>query len=443
MASAEHKRHLLVGLGRSGLACLRFLLERGERVDVTDAAAELPALEEASLRDRDIGRCLGELRAPRPIDEYASLLLSPGIAPDSDIVRAARDAGVEVINEIELYARQVQVPVIAVTGSNGKSTVVSMLGHVGEALGLRIGVGGNIGTPALELLAGEFAAHVLELSSFQLELVTGLRTRTAIVLNLSEDHLDRHASLAEYARIKQRIYRECDRPLVNRGDSLAAGGIEAWASIGEGEAGGDESWGLIEREGSTWICRGDRGLLDAGRLRVAGRHNAFNAMAALALLDAAGFDAEAAAEALTGFAGLPHRCQWVGRFDEVDWYDDSKGTNVGSTLAALNGLPAPIIWLGGGVGKGQDFSPIGPVLGARGKAAVTFGRDGGRIAEALQGHLPVHREADLGSSVRRARALAAPGDTVLLSPACASFDQFSGYEARGRAFADAVKAVHA
>lgn len=436
---ATDKRSLIVGLGRSGLASLRHVLALGGQADITDAAERLALLDADEFATSDIAVQLGELAAPRPLATYAELVLSPGVSPRIELVRSARALGIPVVNEVELYARAVSVPVIGVTGSNGKSTVVSMIGHVGEVLGLDIGVGGNIGTPALELLARHHAMHVLELSSFQLELAESLRTVSAIVLNVSEDHLDRHASLGEYAAIKRRIYRACERPLVNAGDSLAGAGVDAWARIG----GPDAAWQLADRDGARWICRGAEPLLDTAQLRVAGEHNAFNAMAALALLDAAGVNATEAAGAICGFPGLAHRCQWVGRFDEVDWYDDSKGTNVGSTLAALNGLPAPIIWLGGGVGKGQDFAPIGPVIGDRGKAAVTFGRDGGLIADALQGRVPVYREADLGGSVRRARSLAGPGDTVLLSPACASFDQFDGFEARGRAFADAVRAVHA
>ncbi len=438
MATVEKTRSLIVGLGRSGLSALRYLSAQGEVCDVTDAAEQVPGLAQTGAMSQVNAMRLGDLAAPAPLGAYRQVVLSPGISPREPLIRALAEAGAEILNDVELFARAVPAPVIGVTGSNGKSTVVSMLAHALRASGWRVGLGGNIGTPALDLLASPADVYVLELSSFQLELVRSLRCAAAVSLNVSEDHLDRHASVAEYAAVKRRIYQGCSFCLVNRDDALAGAGVAADASFG---LRGDEDWHLEQGEAGPWIARGADRVLEVSRLRVAGLHNALNAMAALALLDGFGADLAAGAEALTRFAGLPHRCQWIGRYAGIDWYDDSKGTNVGSTLAALNGLPAPVIWIGGGVGKGQDFRPMAPVLAARGKAAITYGRDGDEIAAVLDGLLPVYREPDLRASVARARAIAVPGDRVLLSPACASFDQFSGYEARGRAFAQAVSEV--
>lgn len=443
MTRVRARRNLIIGAGASGLSALRHLRALGVPCDVTDGAQRIAALEDPDLVAGDVVVRLGELAAPRPLDEYARAVLSPGISPRHPLVQALRAAGVPVVNDIDLYAREVRCPVIAVTGSNGKSTVVSMISHALAGAGLRVAVGGNIGTPALELLGTDAQIHVLELSSFQLEVAAPLPTVAATCLNLSEDHLDRHAGMDEYAAAKRRIYAACRHPVVFRDQPVTWQGVRPHASYGLAAGPGARDWSLRAIDGSPWICCGEEPVLDSSRLKVPGAHNRINAMAALALIDAAGLPLAAAAEALTTFAGLPHRCQWVGNHAGRDWYDDSKGTNVGAALAAIEAVGGPMIWIGGGIGKGQDFSPLRAALSGVARAAVLIGRDGPRIAEALSGAVPVHLATDLHEAVRSALALSQPGDRILLSPACSSLDQFSGYAERGERFAAAARELAA
>jgi UDP-N-acetylmuramoylalanine--D-glutamate ligase len=322
-----------------------------------------------------------------------------------------------------------------------------------EGAGRRIAVGGNLGPPALDLLAGPVPdAYVLELSSFQLERTASLRPAVACVLNLSPDHIDRHGSFAAYAAAKARVLDGAGVVVLNRDDAAVAAlasGLAATQPVvwfGLGAPTGARDLGLLQRDGATWLARGDEALLPAAALRLPGRHNIANALAALALVQALGVPLADALPALGQFTGLPHRTQWLAERAGVAWYDDSKGTNVGATLAAIEGL-APtrpsgrLVLILGGQGKGQDFAPLRGALAAHGRAAVLIGEDAGAIDRALDDAVPVQRAVDMNAAVAAAAALAEPGDGVLLSPACASFDMFSGYAARGEAFARAVHAL--
>jgi UDP-N-acetylmuramoylalanine--D-glutamate ligase len=346
---------------------------------------------------------------------------------------------------VELFARHVDAPVVAITGSNGKSTVTTLVGEMAAHAGWDTRVGGNLGTPALDLLTDRVPdLYVLELSSFQLETTRSLRPAAAVVLNVSADHLDRYRSLDEYAAAKASIYRGARTAVVNGDDPIVAGfdvGAAERCAFSLARVPEPGGFGLREIDGEPWLVRGAAGLLPAAALKIRGRHNLANALAAFALGEALGLPRAAMVEAAQSFAGLPHRTQWVAERDGVSWYNDSKGTNVGATLAALNGFPGKVVLLAGGLGKGADFTPLRPVLAQKGRALVVFGRDAPLIAAAVGDACPIHHAADLGEVITCARACARPGDTVLFSPACASFDMFRNFEDRGERFAAAVQAM--
>ncbi|AOV18635.1 UDP-N-acetylmuramoyl-L-alanine--D-glutamate ligase [Acidihalobacter aeolianus] len=439
---AEAIDNLVVGLGATGLSVVRYLAARGEPFAVVDSRAEPPGLGELAAIGMPQEIHLGAF--DRDVFHRARrLIVSPGVAVSNPAIEEARAAGAEVIGDIELFAREARAPVIAITGSNGKSTVTTLVGEMARRAGMRAAVGGNLGTPALDLLGdGAPDLYVLELSSFQLETTDSLHPRAAVVLNVSPDHMDRYASLDAYAQAKARIYARAAHCVVNRDDPLAASLVSDCARTGFGLSSpraGD--YGLIERDGGHWLARGDMPLLAAAELRMAGRHNLANALAALALGYEAGLPQQAMLAALREFPGLPHRCQWVGRRDEVDWYNDSKGTNVGATLAAIEGLDGPLVLIAGGQGKGQDFAPLRTALAGRARGVLLIGVDAPRLREALDGVAPLLDAPDMPAAVALAARLAQPGDRVLLSPACASLDMYRNYMARGDDFVRAYEGL--
>ncbi|MDM4770655.1 UDP-N-acetylmuramoyl-L-alanine--D-glutamate ligase [Solimonas sp. SE-A11] len=453
MSRYAGKHMLVVGLGASGASALRYLVREGARVTATDSRAAPAGLAELQQQFPDIAFHCGAFAAPAPLSQYAEAVLSPGIALDEPFVRELAAAGVSLAGDVELFARAAKAPVIGITGSNGKSTVTTLVGEMALAAGLRTGIGGNLGTPALDLLRDDAQLYVLELSSFQLETTHSLRCVAATILNLSQDHLDRHGTMEHYGAIKARIFRGCATAVVNRDDAMVMAlaresGIgnressqQLW-SFGLGAPQQQGEYGLVRKDGSNQLTDYDsRFSIPDSQLKIHGLHNAANALAALALADAAGIPREASLRALRAFGGLAHRCQFVAEIDGVQYFNDSKGTNVGSTLAALNGLPEGIVWLAGGQGKGQSFTELREALAAKGRAAILFGEDAGRIEADVYGALPIYREPDMLAALARARGLAQRGDRVLLSPACASFDQFKSYVDRGNRFRAAVEAM--
>ncbi|TXH04437.1 MAG: UDP-N-acetylmuramoyl-L-alanine--D-glutamate ligase [Nevskiaceae bacterium] len=432
------QRILVAGLGASGAAAVRHLLSEGAEVLVWDATRSPARLAEISDKIYAKNNFCGQNITYLPLHTLRAGVLSPGISLDSEPALALKNAGVEIIGDIELFARAANAPIVGITGSNGKSTVTTLVGEMAKAAGLRVGVGGNLGTPALDLLKPDAQLYVLELSSFQLETTHSLRCRAATLLNLSQDHLDRHGTMARYGAAKARIFDGCEIAIANADDPAA----RALAPQSARRFGLDAAteYGVVQKDGADWLAHDGHALLPVSQLKIFGSHNTANALAALALADAAGIPREASLRALREFRGLPHRCEFVAEVDGVAYFNDSKGTNVGSTLAAVLGLPAPIVWLAGGQGKGQDFSELRAPLAQKGRAAVLFGEDAGRIESDVFGALPVYREPDLHAALRRARALALRGDRVLLSPACASFDQFKSYVDRGEQFRAAVRA---
>lgn len=433
-------RVAVVGLGKTGVSALRFLHWHGVDCLAMDTRDQPPGLTAAQAL-AGVPVVTGGLRSDW-LAWATHLLVSPGVELERPEIRAALEHGAELISDIDLFADQVQVPVVGVTGSNGKSTVTTLVAEMAAAAGVKVGAGGNLGTPALDLLADDCQLYVLELSSFQLERTRRLKPEAGVVLNVSPDHLDRHPDLESYAAIKGRLlawsrYRVVngDDPLVGRlASTLLPGAPVLRFSLTEPAA----DYGLIRYRNQDWLARRGERILPVSEVKLTGRHNLANVLAALALAEAVGIPLAAAALVLRRFEGLPHRMQTVAQIDGVVWINDSKGTNVGATEAAVAGLPGPLVLLAGGDSKGADFSLLRSAVAGKVKAAVVYGRDRGLLAKALDGVTEVWLVEDLPAAVAVARQIARAGDTVLLSPACASFDQFENYQARGECFTQLV-----
>lgn len=443
---ARQRARLIVGMGATGLSVARHFMREGVPFAVTDSRTQPPgALELNSLAD--VPCSFGAFSSPLPLGEIAEVVASPGVSLDEPFLHDVRAAGIPIVGDIELFARALQAaspecpPLIAITGSNGKSTVTALVADMAEAAGRRVAVGGNFGRPALDLLGEDAELFVLELSSFQLALVASLAPAAATVLNVSADHMDRHADIDDYAGIKARIFRRATVSVVNGDDARVAAMATSGRRVVIGDRAGD--WHLDGPADAPIICRGNQVFLAAADLPLRGRHNLCNALAALALGEAVGLPDATMSEALQRFPGLPHRCQFVASINGVDWVNDSKGTNVGAMLASLDGLPGPILLLAGGQAKGGDFTPVGPVMARKGRMAILFGTDAAAIAHALRDHVTVEQVPGLDEAIDRAAGAAEPGDTVLLSPGCASFDQFRGYEDRGERFVAGVRRLAA
>lgn len=437
------KQRIIVGLGATGLSVARYLAGRDLPFAVCDTRPEPPGLDKLKRFAPMADLYLGELDADL-LSSAGELIVSPGIALSTPAIKAAIDAGVSVVGDIELFAREADAPIIAITGSNAKTTVTTLVGAMVEQAGKRVAVGGNIGTPALDLLDEKADLYVLELSSFQLETTQTLNAAVAVVLNVSEDHMDRYTGLAAYHLAKHRIFRGAQQVVFNRDDALTrplvADQLPCW-SFGLSRP-DFRGFGLIEQGGQSWLAFEFKALMPTADLKIRGAHNQANALAALALGHAVGLPMPAMLAALREFAGLPHRCQWLGQYAGVDYYDDSKATNVGAALAAIEGFASDLqgkqVLIAGGDGKGADFSALlGPVA-RHCRAVILLGRDAPLLEKLFAGHVAVQRVATLDEAVVAAAAAAEPGDVVLLSPACASLDMFRNFEERGRLFADAV-----
>lgn len=440
---------VVVGLGKTGLSCVRFLKSRGYPVAVNDTRENPPGLAELRMEFPDVEVSLGCLDENLLL-QAKEIVVSPGVSiREPELLSARLHAGIAVVGDIDIFCREVSAPIIAITGSNAKSTVTTLVGLMAQNAGIDVGVGGNLGTPVLDMLRekGEQALYVLELSSFQLETTHALKAAVAVVLNISEDHMDRYASMQDYHQAKHRIFRNCQRYVVNRDDALTAPLIEdriAKTSFGLG-APDLNQFGVLVDAGEKYLARGREKLMPVRDMKIRGDHNVANVLAALALGEAVNLPMNVMLQTVREFAGLPHRCELVTEHDGIAWYNDSKGTNVGSTLAAINGLGAAItgklVLIAGGVGKGQDFSPLSVPLMKYARALVLIGEDGPKIDAAVSGSVMKVGATSLRDAVEKAKALAGSGDAVLLSPACASFDMFRNYEDRGQQFVATVNAV--
>lgn len=443
---ASDQFRIVVGLGKSGMSLVRFLARQGVPFAVADSRANPPELE-ALRRDHPAVevRC-GELDADF-LCRASELYVSPGLALATPALREAARRGVRMSGDIELFARHAAAPIVAITGSNAKSTVTTLVGEMARTAGKRVAVGGNLGTPALDLLADDVELYVIELSSFQLETTERLDAEVATCLNVSEDHMDRYAGLPDYHLAKHRIFRGARQVVVNADDALSrpllGADVPVWTfGLGRPDF---KRFGLIEDAGVKYLAFQFDKLLPVSELKVRGAHNQANALAALALGHAVGLPMADMLRALREFTGLPHRCQWLRELRQVNYYDDSKATNVGAALAAIEGLgadiPGKLLLVAGGDGKGADFSALRAPVANFCRAVVLLGRDAELIATALGDAVPLLRVASLDEALARCAELAEAGDAVLLSPACASLDMFKNFEERGRLFAQAVEAL--
>ena len=438
--SAQGAATLVVGLGATGVATARYLAARGVDVTVIDSRPAPPGLDE--LRDTHPGiRVILESQDPRWLEGVGQVVLSPGLGLDTPVAAQARQAGIPLLGDIELFARAVTEPVLAVTGSNGKSTVVTLLERMLSATGLDVAAGGNLGPPALQLLEESADIYLLEISSFQLETTETLKPQVATVLNISPDHLDRHGSLTEYAACKSKLLRAADTAVFNWDDPLVREMSREHPraipfSLRENPENG---YGIMEHQGERWFAGQRKPLLPVAAMHLRGAHNEANALAALAFSGALERDLSPQLEALEQFAGLPHRCQWVGEKDGVTFINDSKGTNVAATVAALEGLKGPFVLIAGGQSKGADFSSLAASAPGRLIGAVLIGEAAEKLEGALSGSCPTRVAGDLAAAVDLAWAFATTGTTILLSPACASMDMFADYAERGEAYIAAVQ----
>lgn len=441
---ASSKLKVIAGLGVTGLSVARHLSEMGERFVVLDSRTNPPCLAELQSELPDVSLTLGAFRddAFLGADE---VILSPGLSRQHPAVQTAINAGIPVISDIELFARRAGAPIVAITGSNGKSTVTTLVGEMFAEAGIDAAVGGNLGVPALDLLAPSVAYYVLELSSFQLESVLALNAEVATVLNISVDHMDRYRSLLDYHQAKHRIFIGAHQVVINRDDRLSAAlvgdAVKQW-SFGLDQP-DFKGFGLRQHQGEPWLYYQFEPLLAERELGMTGRHNTANALAALALGTAAGLPLPPMLTVLRRFQGLPHRCQRVATRNGVTYINDSKATNVGATLAAIAGLGCAgnLVLIAGGQGKGQDFAPLASALPNAVRQLILMGEDAPVIGDAVGGTVPVLFATGLDAAVNAAAQVARSGDIVLLSPACASFDMFRGFADRGEQFVLAVEAL--
>lgn len=450
------KRYLVLGLGKSGLSTTHFLRRHGADVKVADTRARLPEIEMLTEQYPDLDIYLGDL-SESLLEGVDFLVISPGLSLAHPLVATAKRRGVPVVGDIELFCRYAHAPIIAITGTNAKSTVVTLITDIIRDAGYKVLLGGNIGIPALDLLDsadGEPDFYVLELSSFQLETTYSLKAKVAAILNISPDHMDRYDSLDAYIKAKQRIYDRCDWALYNR-DDLNTLPLSDCADLSHAtkisfglnleKDASAISLNLLDQHGSC-LARGAEAIVPVSELKLSGVHNQSNCLAALAVSEALGIDRQSAIKTLKNFHGLPHRCEWVADVEGVRWINDSKGTNVGATLAALKGFceeySGKIVLLLGGVGKGADFSVLRDEISRHVKALIVYGEDADKILSDLEGlPCPVLRADDFDQLIKMAFAEANKSGLVLFSPACASFDMFKNFEKRGEEFKKQVQAL--
>ncbi|MDY0249018.1 MAG: UDP-N-acetylmuramoyl-L-alanine--D-glutamate ligase [Pseudomonas sp.] len=442
MQSIDQQTQVVVGLGKSGLSLVRFLARHAQPFVVADSRENPPELVALQRDYPDVTVHCGPLSADI-LSAAQVLYVSPGLALSTPAIQTAIASGVAISGDIDLFAQHACAPIVAITGSNAKSTVTTLVGQMFAAAGLNVAIGGNLGTPALDLLNDEVDVYVMELSSFQLETTSHLTARVAVCLNISEDHMDRYVDLAGYIAAKQRVFDHAQAVVMNRDDRASQPQQSHASIISFGlSAPATGQFGLREQAGEIYLACGDELLLPVNQLNIRGSHNYANALAALAIGASMNLPMAAMLSALQAFAGLEHRCQWLRNLHGVAWYNDSKATNVGAALAAIEGLgagnPGKLLLIAGGDGKGADFSSLKAPVAQYCRAVIVLGRDAERLAAALTDAVTIQRVATLEDAVLVAAQLAQAGDSVLLAPACASLDMFKSFEQRGELFAQAV-----
>lgn len=441
----KNKRIVVLGAGLTGMSCVRFLQQHHISCSVNDNRNHI-------INDAEFTRVYPNntlITGFWDLDEISQadmLIVSPGIDLHAEDLLPHIAIGCKVIGDVELFCQLNDKPIVAVTGSNGKSTVVSILSHVASALNVNMALAGNVGTPVLELVDSQVAGFIFELSSFQIETLHSMQAKVATVLNISDDHLDRHRTVENYSQIKQKIYQQCEFAVINRDDPASFNHLnlsaERISSFGLGEPSKGE-FGIVTEQNTQYLAFGKEKIIALNSLPLAGLHNALNYLATFAIAHRLGWSFEAVANACRTFYGLEHRCQRIDTSDGIHWINDSKATNVGAAVAAIEGLyptltTGKIILIAGGEGKGADFSVLSDVLINKVAKLITIGKDGPLIAQLKS--MSLHVES-LEAAVKQAHLLAEPGDIVLLSPACASLDMFKNFAERGDVFTQAVKSL--
>ena len=447
----ENRLTVIVGLGATGLSCVKYFAAMGEKVKVVDSRDEPPGLAALKERYPDVEYELGDFNLETFLTAK-ELVVSPGLSIRSPEIVAAKQAGVPITGDIDIFSKQAASPIIAVTGSNGKSTVVAILAEILRKAGKNFGLGGNLDgdnfKPALDLiLEGEKELYLLELSSFQLETTESLGAAVATILNLSADHMDRYDGIDDYHRAKLRVFSGCKQVVINRdvreSYPLEENGAAVW-DFGFGQP-GLNGLGLLQEGEDQYLVHQLEKIVSVNELKVFGQHNISNVLAAVALAMAIDIDMDAIKASIIEFCGLQHRCQWVATIDGVDFYNDSKGTNVGATLAAIEGLgehiSGHIVLIAGGIAKGADFAALVPAINKWGKMMVLIGQDAAEIASYFDTETQTYFASDMQDAVRVAMGYSIAGDAVLLSPACASFDMFENFQDRGFAFMKSVETL--
>jgi len=438
------KKIVIVGLGKTGLSCVRYLGHSEKDITVMDDRQTPPGIEELNASYPDVKCVLGKF--DRAILCSADeIILSPGVSLMNDDIQSAIASGVRVRGDIDIFSEKANAPIVAITGSNGKSTVTTLLGEMARQAGWDTGVGGNIGIPALDLLEESKQLYILELSSFQLETTENLGAHSVVILNISEDHMDRYPVKIDYLKAKQRIFRESKNIIINDDDAQSSPAVSSLKNrihFGLGPQEKDK-FSVMEREGGQrYLTKGFEPLLNIEELKIKGEHNLSNALAAMALASSVGISTQAVLSALRAFKGLEHRCQYVRTVRGVEFIDDSKATNPGSAATAISsigiGCSGKVILIAGGESKGADLSPLKAVMKTYGKAAYLIGRDASLFESTFNGCITTSKKNSLKDAIISAFELSVSGDVVLMSPACASFDMFSNFEHRGRVFSDVV-----
>lgn len=438
---------VVAGLGISGVSAVNLLHERGYQVAVTDSRTHPPGHDQIPA---GIQTSFGQLDTELLL-QAEEIILSPGLAPQLPEIQQAIAKGIPVVGDIQLLRRATEVPIVAITGSNAKSTVTTLIGLMAKEAGKKVAIGGNLGRPALDLLKDQPELIILELSSFQLETTSLLNAEVAVVLNMSEDHLDRHGDMLGYHAAKHRIFQGVRKVVFNRDDALSRPLVPDAVpvqSFGLNAPDMNQYGVLCDTDGTLWLARGRERLLKSTEMYIQGTHNIANALACLALGEAIGLPLNSMLKTLKSFKGLAHRCEYVDTVNNVRYYNDSKGTNIGATLAAIEGLGAAIaprkgkvVVILGGQGKGQDFKALRAAVQQYVKTVVLIGEDALKIEQSIEGSTEILKAATLQEAVQLCHAKADAEDVVLLSPACASFDMFKGYDDRGHQFVACVKAL--
>ena len=436
---------VIVGLGKTGLSCFRYLSNQGLNVAITDSREEPPELLELRAEFESASVYLGQINE-QVLLASDQIILSPGVSLDNKSIKLSIENNIPVFGDIELFCQKAQAPIIAVSGSNGKSTVTTIVAEMTRLAGLKTYVGGNIGIPALDLLSDSSPdLYVLELSSFQLETTYSLNAHASVVLNVSPDHMDRYSSLKDYANTKKRIYSGQGLMVLNKDEEYIHSIMDSkrdtiYFSLGAPEG---ENFGLINHNNEVWLSQGNEKIINKNQLKIKGEHNISNALAAMALAGAVNVPTNIMADVLKNFTGLEHRCQLVREIDNVSWYNDSKATNVGACIASITGLCelGNIILIAGGDSKGADLSGLNPIVKKYIKRVFLFGIDANKLADVMGSDVDKEFVNNMNEAVKGASKIADPDDIVLLAPACSSLDMYKNYQQRGDAFISAIDAL--